>query len=87
MTLLLIQVVRIAASVFSWLVIVGVILSYIVPPYNAIRRTIDNVINPLLNPIRKIVPSFGGFDFSPIVLILLIRVIESLLTSLLYSIR
>lgn len=87
MTLLLIQVVRIAASVFSWLVIVGVILSYIVPSYNAIRRTIDNVINPLLNPIRKIVPSFGGFDFSPIVLILLIRVIESLLTSLLYSIR
>ena len=68
---------------FSWLVIIGIVLSYFVSPYNTIRRTIDNIISPLLNPIRKVVPSFGGFDFSPMVLILLIQVVEYLLITLL----
>lgn len=87
MVLFLIQVIRITASVFSWLVIIGIVLSYFVSPYNTIRRTIDNIISPLLNPIRKVVPSFGGFDFSPMVLILLIQVLEYLLITLLNLLR
>jgi YggT family protein len=86
MILLLIQIIRIAASVFSWLLIIGVFLSYIVPPYNSVRRTIDSILNPLLTPIRKVVPAFGGFDFSPVILILLIQVVETLLIRLLSAI-
>ena len=87
MVLFLIQVIRITASVFSWLVIIGIVLSYFVSPYNTIRRTIDSIISPLLNPIRKVVPSFGGFDFSPMVLILLIQVVEYLIITLLNLLR
>jgi len=87
MLLLIIQIIRITASVLSWLVIISVVLSYVVSPYNTIRRTIDTIISPLLIPIRKVVPSFGGFDFSPVILILLIQVIESLLITLLNALR
>jgi YggT family protein len=86
MILLIIQIVRIAASVFSWLIIIAVLLSYFVSPFNPIRQTIDNLVNPLLNPIRKVVPAFGGFDFSSVVLILLIQVVEMILISLLSAI-
>jgi len=87
MLLLIIQIIRITASVLSWLVIISVVLSYVVSPYNTIRRTIDTIISPLLIPIRKVVPSFSGFDFSPVILILLIQVIESLLITLLNALR
>lgn len=83
---LLIQIIQIASTVYTWLVIIAVVLSYFVSPFHPIRRTIDGLINPLLNPIRKIIPPLGGFDFSPIVLILLVRVVESLFTSLLLQI-
>jgi len=87
MIILMIQIVRITASVFSWLIIIAVILSYFVSPYNPIRKTFDSLVNPLLNPIRKVVPNFGGFDFSSVVLILMIQVVEMLLISLLSAIR
>ncbi len=86
MIILLIQVIQIASTVYTWLVIIGIVLSYFLSPFHPIRRTIDGLINPLLNPIRKVVPPLGGFDFSPIVLVLLIRVVESLITSLLLQI-
>ena len=83
MVLFFIQIVRVAANVFSILVIANVFLSYILTPYHPIRRTVDQIIEPLLNPIRRIVPSIGMFDFSPIVLILLIQVLETLIISIL----
>lgn len=83
---LLIQIVQIAGSVYTWLIIIGIVMSYFVSPYHPIRRTIDGLINPLLNPIRRVVPPLGGFDFSPIVLVLLVRVVETLLISLLLQI-
>ncbi len=81
-----IQVIQIAASVYTWLIIIAIVMSYFVSPFHPIRRTIDGLINPLLNPIRKVVPPLGGFDFSPIVLVLLVRVIETLLVSLLIQV-
>jgi len=87
MIIFIIQIVRITASVFSWLIIIAVILSYFVSPYNPIRKTLDSLVNPFLNPIRKVVPNFGGFDFSSVVLILIVQVVEMLLISLLSAIR
>jgi len=86
MILFIIQIVKVAANVFSFLVIANVFLSYILSPDHPVRRTVDQIIEPLLNPIRRVVPSIGMFDFSPIVLILLIQVIETLIVSVLYAI-
>ena len=69
------------------LVIVSVILSYFMDPYHPVRRGVDRIVEPMLSPIRRIVPVVGMLDFSPLVLIILIQLISSLLTRLLISLR
>jgi YggT family protein len=67
------------------LVFVSVILSYFMDPDHPIRRGVDNIVGPMLSPIRRVVPPVGMLDFSPLVLILLIQLIRSLLVSLLVN--
>ncbi len=67
------------------LVILSVILSYFMDPYHPIRRGLDRIVEPMLNPIRRVVPLVGMLDFSPLVLIILIEIIGSLLIRLLYT--
>jgi len=57
---------------FMWVVIFRAILSWVNPdPYNAIVRFINNVTEPVLQPIRMKLPvNYGGIDFSPIIVIL-----------------
>ena len=69
------------------LVIVAVILSYFMDPYHPIRRAIDGVVEPMLSPIRRVVPSLGGLDFSPLVLIILIQLISNILIRVLLAVR
>jgi YggT family protein len=73
------------AQLLVLLVIVSVILSYFMDPYHPIRRTIDSVVEPMLAPIRRVVPLVGMIDFSPFILILLIQLVRSLLVSFLLS--
>jgi len=71
-------------SQFLWLLVfVSVILSYIMDPYHPVRRGIDNIVEPMLAPIRRIVPPMGGLDFSPLVLILLIQFLARIIVGLL----
>jgi YggT family protein len=48
-------------------------------PYHPVRRTLDNLVEPMLAPIRKVVPLIGMFDFSPLVLIILVQILSSAL--------
>ena len=63
-------------------IIADALLSFFVSPYHPIRVALGRILQPLYAPLRRILPSLGGLDFSPIVLILLIRVVESILVSL-----
>lgn len=67
-------------------VIVDVILSYFLPPYNNVRMTLDRIVEPMLKPIRHVVPSFQGIDFSPVILVILVSIIESILVMFFRSI-
>lgn len=64
------------------LVLLKIVLSYIMDPFHPFRQSIDRLIDPLLNPIRRILPTFGRFDFSPIVLIILVEVLAMVLRSI-----
>ncbi len=67
------------------LVIVSVILSYFMDPYHPVRRAIDSVVEPLLSPIRRVVPLIGMLDFSPLILIILVQVVSNLIIRFLIS--
>ena len=79
----LIYFINLLAQVITLLVIVKVILSYFMSPYHPIRETIDRVVNPLLDPIRRVMPSTGMIDFSPLVLLVLMQIVRSVLISVL----
>ena len=78
----LIQFVNLLAQVITLLVIISTILSFFMSPYHPVRRTIDQIVQPMLAPIRRVVPQVGMFDFSPLILIIVIQVLAYLINSL-----
>ncbi|HWH22666.1 MAG TPA: YggT family protein [Allosphingosinicella sp.] len=68
----------IAQAIISWLVAFNVINTH-----NDFMRSflnaLDRLTEPLYRPIRRILPDFGGIDFSPLVVLLLIYVLRILL--------
>jgi YggT family protein len=83
MVSILIFIISTVARLLIILVIVQVVLSFVLPPYNNFRRLLDRIIDPFLNPIRRIVPPLQNIDFSPLILVILVQVIEFLLVRLL----
>jgi len=61
---------------------VYVILSWIVSPYHPLRQAIGRLVEPFLSPIRQMMPQTGPFDFSVIVLFIILYIIQSLLLGL-----
>jgi YggT family protein len=84
---ILISLVQTIFWLFSLILIVDIVLSYFMSPYHPIRMTLDRIVQPVLSPIRRVVPPLGMIDFSPIVLLILIQVVENLLISLLSGAR
>jgi YggT family protein len=84
---LLITVVSALQQILILLVILSVILSYFMDPYHPVRRGLDRIVEPMLSPIRRVVPLVGMLDFSPLVLIILIQILGGLLIRLLYTLR
>ncbi len=75
------------ATLLSWLVIIDALLSFFMDPYHPVRRALDSVVAPMLAPIRRILPPLGGFDFSPLVLLVLIQLLARIIVSLLLTLR
>jgi YggT family protein len=82
-----IQVIHYLVLIFSWMLIAYVVLSYFMNPYHPIRLALSRIIEPLLIPIRKILPTTGTIDFSPFVLLILIQVVEFILLRIAFSLR
>lgn len=77
-----VSVISLIVTAFTFLILVYVILSYILSPYHPIREMVGRVVDPLLNPIRRAIPSAGGFDFSPLILWLAVELIGQILIRL-----
>jgi len=73
----ILSIVVIVQVICSWLVAFNVINLH-QPFVRAVYTAIDRITEPLYRPIRKILPDFGGLDFSPIILLLLIQVVSML---------
>lgn len=83
--LILAELIYRLAQLLILIVLVDIILSYFVPPWNKVRVILDKIVEPMLRPIRKVLKPMGGLDFSPIVLVVLIQIISSLLRSFILS--
>ena len=81
------EVLRWVLNIFMWIIIARAILSWVSPdPYNPIVRFIHNVTEPVLHQIRRRIPvSFGGMDFSPIIVLLAVIFLQRFVVNSLYE--
>ena len=88
MALAFIDILQMLLWVLSWIVIAQVVISWlfafnVINPSSGFMRglvdALDKITAPLYRPIRKVLPDFGGLDFSPLVLLLAIAIVSKLL--------
>lgn len=67
-------------DLYSIVVLVAVVTSWIrLPPEHPVVRVTSALTEPLLGPIRRVLPAMGGLDFSPMVLLLGIQLLRRML--------
>ena len=84
----LFDIVDFLLAILGWIIIGQVILSWLFA-FNVLNagsqglrafvEALDRITEPLYRPIRKLMPDFGGIDFSPLVLLILIQILRMLL--------
>lgn len=90
----LLDVLLIAINLYEWVVILAVVINWLIAfnvlnTYNRMVGAIHDVLfrltEPALKPIRRVIPTLGGVDLSPIVLIFILFFIESVMKRLLIA--
>jgi YggT family protein len=84
---LLANLVNMIAQLLTLLVFVTSLLSFFMSPYHPVREALDRLVNPMLAPIRRLVPTMGMMDFSPLILIILIQFIARAVVNILLSLN
>lgn len=89
----ILDIILIVLDIYVWLLIASAILSWliafnVVNTRNQVVSTVGaflyRITEPVLRPIRNVLPNFGGLDISPIVVILIIMLIQRLITYYIY---
>ena len=67
-------------DLYTLIVLGAVIISWIqLPPTHTVAIVLHSLTEPVLNPIRRLLPPIGGLDFSPLVLLVALQFIRRLL--------
>ena len=77
--------------VYLVLIFLYVIMSWVQLPYNIwigrLRGFLHDTVEPVLRPIRAVLPPLGGFDLSPLIAIFALGLIEQIVISILDGFR
>ncbi|NLX11028.1 MAG: YggT family protein [Chloroflexi bacterium] len=66
-------------QMYSFVILARVLMSWVnIDPYSPLARTIYNLTEPVLQPIRNLLPPAAGLDFSPIIAMILIQILGSI---------
>jgi YggT family protein len=89
----ILDIVQIVLDLYIWLLIASAILSWLIA-FNVVNTRnqfvasvsefLYRITEPVLAPIRNIMPNLGGLDVSPIVVILIIMFIQRIITYYIY---
>ena len=79
------QILNLGITIYTWIVIVRAVISWVHPdPYSPIVQFLVRSTEPLLQPIRRLLPA-TGIDFSPFILILALYFLKRFLVATLYD--
>ena len=80
-------------TIYIWLLIASAVLSWLIafnvvntrnPIVNSVGEFLYRVTEPLLRPIRNLMPNLGGIDVSPVILILIILFLQNVIERYIY---
>lgn len=77
------QTINILSDIFVMLIFLRIILSWFPHEAFGLNRFLQQTTEPILKPIRRMLPSMGMFDISPMVAIFLIQIVRNIINSLL----
>jgi YggT family protein len=90
---LVISLVDFLLMILNWVIVGQVVLSWLVA-FNVVNRhsgvvasilqALDTITEPLYRPLRRILPDFGGLDFAPLVVLLVVFFLRSRVVPYLY---
>ncbi|MBF0447644.1 MAG: YggT family protein [Magnetococcales bacterium] len=71
-------------SLYVWLIVFRVLLSWVNPdPYNPMVQLLMRLTDPVLVPMRRVIPPLGGLDLSPIVALFAVQMVQRFLVTIL----
>src|SRR5690242_8842420 len=90
----LLQTISLILNIIWWVFLVMIIMSWLIS-FNVINtrnnfvaavwRALNQVTEPILRPIRRILPAMGGLDLSPIVVFVIIFFLQQLIANYAYT--
>ena len=77
---ILFEVIRILCHVLTVAIVIRALLSWVSPvPTSMLIVVLFRITEPILSPLRRIIPRFGMWDFSPVVAIIILQLIARFL--------
>ena len=73
------MLIRQLIDVYSLIVLAAVIMSWMrIPPQSPIARSLNMLTEPVLRPLRQLLPQMGGLDFSPMILLIILQLLRGM---------
>ena len=94
MVFAILQVLNFILSIVWWIFLVMIIMSWLIS-FNVINtrnqfvatiwRVVNQITEPILKPIRRVVPSVGGLDLSPLIVFIIIIFLQALIQNYMFT--
>jgi YggT family protein len=88
MSLVAFKIIYLILDIFSWIIIAGAIMSWLVAfgvvntRNQFVRMLVDllyRLTEPLLRPVRRLLPNLGGIDISPVIVLIAIFIVKDII--------
>ena len=75
---------QIFLELYSFVILARVLMSWVnIDPHSPIARAIYDLTEPILAPVRNMLPTAGGLDFRPIIVLVLLQVVGGMIVMIL----
>lgn len=75
----LIFIVQAVATILMWIIIAQAVLTWLLSPYHPSVQMLSQASDPLLKPFRRFRLSIGALDFTPLIVVVLLQLVQSIL--------
>lgn len=81
----IITIVSLAFQIYEFLILIRVLLSWVrINPYHPVIRILYQITDPVLDPLRRVIPPIGGaIDISPVVALIILEIVHRIVVSVL----